>query len=505
MLTLYLMSERAENILRKIAELALFLAAGASLVLFLVRIYYAFSFVTPYMLSTTGYEWESMLSIWNFVHHQAVYTDPHRIPFTVSYYNWGYYYFYGPITQACLHLLHLDDIWIPTIGRLISLAFTLIAGGIFWLASRDFIKQGLFARRPAAWAWCLIATCSPLVGFWAISLRPDSGALASEAAGLYVILRYLRKQDERLIILAALLFYAAWAFKQSSVTMLTGSVLALLLLKRWRAFFTLSGIWWLLVFATFFMGGPVYRDNTLFAQLHLPMTVVLGLEITLRAAGKNPLFFLSVAAILMVSVRQFRLLASRPVESALTMVVISSCCFAFITSCKNGANDNYYIPAAWAAMLAFALISQRIKVPLKTAALAVCSCLMVSAVALVPTGLTFVYSFRDQDVTHRNVAARLSLLPGPAYVTDGYSDLPWVQCFSPHFVIPDTYYFDRAAGIPLEDGGWEGLASRGYFATLVLDRAFTPPPSMLAKYVWVDAYHDRNGDLEFYRRVGPAQ
>jgi hypothetical protein len=503
MLTLYLMSERAENILRKIAEFSLFTAAGATFALFLVRIYYAISFTTPYMLSTTGYEWESMLSIWNFIHHQAIYTDPHRIPFTVSYYNWGYYWFYGSITQACLHLLHLDDIWIPTIGRLISLAFTLIAGAIFWLASRDFIKEGSFARGPVAGAWCLIAACSPLVGFWAISVRPDIGALALEAAGLYVILRYLQKQNERLIILAALLFYAAWAFKQSSVTMLTGSVLALLLIKRWRAFFTLGGIWWLLVVVTLYVGGPVYRENTLFAQLHLPMTVLLGLENTLRAAGKNPLLFLSAAAVLLVFARHFHLLASRPIEAGLTLVVISSCCFAFITSCKSGANDNYYIPAAWAAMLAFALMSERINVSIRLLGLVPCSLLLVLAVALIPTGLTYFYNYRDHDVTHHNLAVRLSRLPGPALVTEPYSNLPWMQRFSPHFVIPDTYYFDRAAAVPLEEGGWEGLADKGYFATLVFDQDFIPSPSTLQKYKLVDEYLDRNGDFKFYRRIEP--
>lgn len=503
MLSLALMSERSENILRKIAEFSLFLAAGACLILLAARIYFAISFATPYMLATTGYEWESTLSILNYVHHQAVYTDPHRIPFSVSYYNWAYYFFYGSITNVCLHLRHLDDIWIPTIGRLISLVFMFVTGGIFWLASRDFIKTGPLAQGPVALAWCIIAACSPLVGFWSITVRPDMGALALEAAGLYAILHYLRKQDERFIVLAALLFYAAWSFKQSSITMLTGSVLVLLLLKRWRAFFTLSSIWWLLVIVTLFVGGPVYRDNTLFVQLHLPMTISLGLENTLRAAGKNPLFFLSAAAVLIVTARQYRLLASRPIEAALALAVLSSCCFAFITSCKSGANDNYYIPAAWAAMLAFALISERMNLPARLVGLAACSLLLVCAVALVPTGLTYFYNYRDHDVTYRNLAIRLSRLPGPAFVTEPYSNLPWVQRYSPHFVIPDTYYFDRAAGIPLEDGGWEGLAAQGYFATLVFDENFTPSPSILQKYKLVDEYLDRNGDFKFYRRIEP--
>lgn len=503
MLSLALMSEWTENILRKTANASVVLAAAACILLLLVRIYYAISFVTPYMLATTGYEWESILSILNFVHHQAIYTDPHRIPFSVSYYNWAYYFSYGSITKVCLHLLHLDDTWIPTIGRLISLVFMFIAGGVFRLASRDFINAGPLARGPVAWAWCVIAACSPLVGFWAITVRPDMGALALEAAGLYVILRYLRKQDERLIVLAALLFYAAWSFKQSSITMLTGSVLVLMLLRRWRAFFTLGGIWWLLVVVTLFVGGPMYRENTLFAQLHLPMTVLLGLENALRAAGKNPLFLLSAAAILIMSARQFRLLATRPIEAALALVVLTSCCFAFITSCKSGANDNYYIPAAWAAMLAFALISERINVPVRLVGMVACSLLMVCAVALVPTGLTYFFNYRDRDVTYRNLAIRLSRLPGPAFVTEPYPNLPWVQHYSPHFVIPDTYYFDRAAGIPLEDGGWEGLAAQGYFATLVFDEDFTPSPSILQKYKLVDEYLDRNGDFKFYRRIEP--
>ncbi len=242
--------------LRKTAEVSLVLAAGACLVLWLVRIYYAISFVTPYMFTTTGCEEESLFSIWKFTQHQPVYSDPYRIPFAVSYFNWGYYYFYGSITNFWLNLLHLDAIWIPTIGRLITIVFTLIAGGIFFLTARAFVKGGLLAHGPVAWAWCIIAALSPLAGFWSITVRPDMGALAFEIAGLYVILCYLRKQDLRLIIVAALLFYAAWAFKQSSVTMLTGSVLTLVLLKRWRAFITLSSIWWFLVIVTLIVGGP---------------------------------------------------------------------------------------------------------------------------------------------------------------------------------------------------------------------------------------------------------
>lgn len=496
------MSGQAEHNLRKTAEASLLLAATACLGLWLVRIYCAISFVTPYMLPTTGCEEESLFSIWKFSQHQAVYADPYRIPFAVSYFNWGYYYFYGSITSVWLHLFHLDAIWIPTIGRLITVAFTLLTGGIFFLTARAFVKAGLLAHGPVAWAWCLIATLSPLVGFWSITVRPDIGALAFESAGLYVILLYLRKQDQRLIIVAALLFYAAWAFKQSSVTMLAGSVLALLLLKRWRACLLLSGVWWFLAAVTLILGGRIFRDSILFSQGHLPLLAVLGLKNALRAASKNPFFLLGLLAFLLFSLRRFRLLMTGPVELTLFCVILFSSLFALVTSCKTGANDNYFIPAAWAAMLGVMLILERMESRWVLACLVAFSLLIVAGIALTPTGLTYNYDYRDQDLRYRTVAEKLSHLPAPAFVILPYGNLPWVQPVSPHFVLGYTYQVDRDAGVPMEGGGWEGLARDGYFGTLVLVQDYSPSLPMLAKYKLVDEYHDPSWDLTFYRRIG---
>jgi hypothetical protein len=68
-------------------------------------------------------------------------------------------------------------------------------------------------------------------------------------------------------------------------------------------------------------------------------------------------------------------------------------------------------------------------------------------------------------------------------------------------VVADTYYYDRKAGVPVEDGGWENLATEGYFGTLVFDQNYNPPPQMLRKYELVDEYKDEFVDLKFYRRI----
>ncbi|MGD0157665.1 MAG: hypothetical protein ABSB50_16335 [Terracidiphilus sp.] len=497
------MSERAEDSLQKIAKISLFTAAAACVVLWLVRIYYALSFFTPFMMVTTGLEEESLFSVWKFTQHQAVYADPYRIPFAASYFNWAYYWFYGSITSACLHLLHLDAIWIPTIGRLVTLGLTCVAGAMFCLTAREFVTAGLFAQRPFRWAWCVIAVTSPLIGFWSITVRPDIGALLFEWAGLYLILRCLRNQDNRLIVVAALLFYLAWAFKQSSVTIVTGSALTLLLFRRWRPLLTLCVVWWSLAVATLVVGGHTYCECLLFSQRHLPLVMSMAFKNALRAEFKNPFLVLCLAAML-VLLWKARPLRSRPAETALVLVASFSICFALVTAGKAGANDNYYIPVGWAVMLGFALASERMHARWLQAGLIVCSWLIVAGIALTPTGKTFYYNYRGQDAAHRLIADKLAHLPGPAIVTDRYSNLPWVQTIAPHFVLAYTYRYDRSAGIPFEDGGWEGLAQQGYFATIVYDQMGNPPPFFLDKYTLVDEYRDAWSDFKFYRRIQSA-
>jgi hypothetical protein len=504
-----------ERKLLRLTEASLILAASACLALWLARIFHAISFVRPSMSVTAGWEEACLFSIWRFTQHQAVYTDLYRIPFAGSYYNWGFYYFYGLVAEASLRLFHLDAVWIATTGRLTTAAFTLLSSGIFFLAQKHFVKAGLFANSRISWAWCAIAACSPLVAFSSITVRPDIGALAFECAGFYAILRYVSKPSARLLIAAAFLFYVAWAFKQTQVTMLAGSALALLLLKRWRAFLTISGIWWLLVIANLILGGPAYRESILFSQRHLPMLLGAGLA-NARLAGLRNLFLpLGTAAILGVMWRRVRSVALRPADTVVIATLLFSICFALVTSCISGGTTSYYVPAAWVAMLGLAMKSEQVNSRWILTGLVVCSLVMAGGAARASREPG---DYRHQDSVHRAVAEKLSHLPGPAFVAEEYSNLPWVQRDSPHFVLAYAYDADRIAQVPFEDDGWEGLAREGYFGTLVLassldpgtplnfcldfDPSYYPPPSLLQKYELVDEFSDGYVAYKFYRRLG---
>jgi hypothetical protein len=446
-----------------------------------------------------------MYSIWSYLQHQAIYVDPHRIPFSASYYNWAYYLLYGWAAKACLHLMHLDIVWLPTIGRLITLGFALAAGGIFALARRDFKAPGSPLPRLTGCALWVIATLGPLVGFWAITMRPDMGALALECAGLYLVLRYVHGGNWLLVAAAALLFYGAWAFKQSQVTMLTGSVLALLLLKRRRAAFALSVIWCAAVAVTLVAGGPLYRESILFSQIHFPFTVSAGLVNLLRAEIKNPFLLLGVALAAVTGWRQIRWRAPQPVHTVLTVVILFSFGFALVTSSKTGANDNYYIPAGWAVMLALALNWEQMQRRWMLTGLTVGSWIMAGSIALAVTGWTYYYDFRYQDVFHRMLAEKLRHLPGPIFSTDIYADLPWMHQDAPYFVVGFGYEYDRYAGVAPQAGGLEGLAQKGYFGTLIIDEDYVPEPEMLQRYKLVDEFKDpHDKDYKVYRRMEPG-
>jgi hypothetical protein len=508
-----LSAQRPES-LNKVIVVSLALTAVACVSLWLVRTCYAISFVLPYTLLTTGCEEESIFSIWKFVAHQSVYTDPHRIPFASSYFNWGYYLIYGWVARACIYRFHLGDIWIPTIGRLVTIGCTFMTGATFRLALRFLAPGGMFARPLVAWSWTVIAALSPLVGFWSITVRPDVGALLFESAGLCAILAYLHKRNHAFIILAAILFYAGWAFKQSAVTVLVGSVVALLLLKRWRAFVILSGVWWLIVVVTLVAGGRVYRECILFSQAHLSLVLSVGLENVLKATLRNPLLLLSSAVILVSSLKNPSVLVSKPIELTIVSVALFSLFFYSVLCCKLGANTNYFIPVAWSAMLAVVPAFGRMNSRSILAGMTACSLFMLVGIVHSLIGPSINNDFRYSESAHIALAERLARLPGPAFVTERYADLPWVQRDSPHFVLAYAYDTDREAGVSFEDGGWEGLAQDGYFGTIV-EASYVGPgfsllfdarsdiePSLLLKYKMVDEYRDNYIDYKFYERAG---
>jgi hypothetical protein len=80
----------------------------------------------------------------------------------------------------------------------------------------------------------------PLIGFWAMTVRPDVVALLFDVCGAYFLLRYFPKHLFAGVILAAFWCYLSWACKQVNIVMPVAIGLFLLIHKRWQAFILFS-------------------------------------------------------------------------------------------------------------------------------------------------------------------------------------------------------------------------------------------------------------------------
>jgi hypothetical protein len=97
------------------------------------RTWGAVSLSTPLLVGTSGFEEESLLTIWRHAHGGPIYTRLDHVPFSWSVFNWLYYVSYAGIVR----LLGRADVWLPTICRLVTLAGALAGSALAFLAFRQ--------------------------------------------------------------------------------------------------------------------------------------------------------------------------------------------------------------------------------------------------------------------------------------------------------------------------------------------------------------------------------
>lgn len=387
----------------------------------------------------------------------AVYTDPRIIPFTASYFNWLFYALYGVATGETLRLFGLTDAWLPTLGRLITLAFAVTGVATFARLLRHATQMGW----SAALVIGVLAFFNPLCGFWIVTTRPD---LAAAVLELMAVSAYLRGRN---VLGVALLLACAWAFKQTSLGALAGIVLALKspsvrlhcsgTVSDWTARI-LCGFVAVSALVSLCALGPIYRHGLYLSQIHSGFHVSWAARHFATALIKMP--FIAVALI----VAAWGWPRSDRMLRTVTLILGATFVFEFVASCKGGAGDYYFLSlGVWSTLwLGLALEQFNLKVPLACATL-----LQAAAVLAVFLGHCGAIDPRESAPSYQQLAEYLAAQPGPVFVQDTYGDLPWLSPTSPHFVIAYNNQVDAAAGVKFEHGGWQGLIAEGYFATVV--------------------------------------
>lgn len=448
--------------------------AALCLVLMALRVGSALSFAIPLHVVTSGTEHGPLYTIWKAVNGLSIASDRHNFPYDSTVYNWIFYRLYGLATGQALSILHLDEEWLPTIARLLTLSaflpMVLAARHAIGLAGGSFEAEG----RPA-WAVAILLSAGPLVGFWVVTARPDYWATLIE---ILAIIAFWRLEAEgkrkRAVFAFALLALLAWSLKQTNIFALAGMGLFLLLRLRWVDLALLCatsvGGWAI----TLSIGGPDFARNLFFVGIPLNYQLlhpfVVFKSFLLKALPI--LAFLLAGILLTLRDTSLRLQWVKDERLFFSLCgLAASLLLAFMTSIQEGSAENYYFtPSVFAALAGFRLMSLLGSRPFPIWAQGLQAggwAGLGLAMLLVLSGQAGALSVRPQHDIFTAQRQCLEPLTPPYYVKDDYLSLPWMAKGNPPIALSYSYYDERRVGNAFQHGGLGGLIEQGFFTTLV--------------------------------------
>ncbi len=442
----------------------------------LLRALQVISFSEAHHVVTSGFEEESLYAMWKYLHGLPIYSDPHQIPFSASYFNWLFYGLYGSLINFFMNTFGLSEVWIPTVGRTITLVVVSIGFAInYRLFTSTKINStplpSLIVLALSAFLWF-----SPLIGFWAMTVRPDVIALLFDLTAAYFFLMYPRNTLKGVII-ASIFCYLSWACKQVNIVMPCAIGLLLLCERRWRSFIVFSVLMGTGYGATLLLANYNLLKTLFFINTAIPFSIDVFLSNLTNFVKKSLpaliLFMIIFAKALSNPHERKKLLQDEMVKLSLCGLLAWSVILLPFSS-KVGSADNYHFIALLFLILAIggALKQYLFEDKVIQASLGLAGITFVAAVA---------YCFSQgtlsgiQKQHQENLALKQCLenLEQPIFILNHYGALPWMNPSPLSFVLAYNYWSDRNSNRPFEHNGIGGLIGQGYFKTLVIPKQFT--------------------------------
>jgi hypothetical protein len=430
-------------------------------------------------------EGQALYAIWKVRHGYPLYEWPTQPYFALTYYNFLFYETYA----AAFGLFHVSDAATPVAGRLVTLAFACFGAGMQYAIARRLTRaltpsSRLVPALVAVVAW----TGGVLPGWWTLSIRPDIGAAALGACGVYAAVAVFTGARPRWLLAAGAAFAIAWTFKQSHVALFVATCVYVIIWRR-----SLMELALLLlpvavtVAATLARGGAVYRANTLFAPSINPMVPsmavgwyrsVLFSDLLLWAAS-----FYVMAALLWSrrAATPLRSPADIPTRSVelfgldMTYVVVATIVgfvagAVFMSKVGSALNHAVELNVAAALLCAGALGAAARPVQTRTR-----YAWMAASLLVVPMLVSDVARLRRERglepvaEERRTLARVFATLPQPVYTDDDLFAMPWFATGNTYpTVILDHVFYDQARSMRRVGDGVEGLIARRYFGALVV-------------------------------------
>lgn len=417
-----------------------------------------------------GREGPNIYALWRVLHGYPLYDFPNREPYTLTLYNFGFYYFYA----AILRVLGIDGEGLLAWPRAIS-----AAGGVFGACLFGQLARRLSPPKGMLEWSALVSVCfvvwfgTQFFSWWPFDVRPDIWSLAIALAGLGLVLRGLERDSLRPFVAASGVFWVAWAFKQSTVWIFAGSLVAsVVLTRKVKSAMALAAPFAVLAAAALLAGGPAYRVSLLVAPALSAWEAAGMLEVLSRSVLQNTWPFGFGLVALALGLWERRNSSAEPLprsERALLIVAVVAFAFGGISTGRIGANKNYlfeayvvFALASWVALARSARLERN--GTLRRAAAAV---LLVPWVLLPLAQLHWPGRFgrtvlcTDDDTRQlARLSALVARLPKPLYADHDVFSQPWQSTENryPAFVM---------------DGTWADVARRARFlAPDFLDELF---------------------------------
>ena len=440
------------------------LALASSLAVMAFRLSAAFqsASIPPGTAQTSGCEEESMFAVWRAAHRLPVYADSAKPPYASAYFNWFFYALYGAVVRP------FRDASIPLVGRCLTAVFA-VGGAILtgWMGWR-FAPS--IPQRLAGIAIGTYLFFGPLVGWWAVTLRPDVAGLAVETSALILFVALHRRRPMLAVGTAVALLYVAWSLKPIDLAGLCAIAIFLFFHRRWKELATLTGGSLLLWLITLTLGGPLYRAALLQTATDNRFSCMLGWANFSHAAICLAPFILFLpwwgqALSQLKPWKERSLVGDALLLCSLALPVVTVLFFA--AACKTGAAPNYFFASAMLLAIGVLLGVFPLQTTRLLPATLSCALILILQVGLIAGRFGRLSLHANAD----ELGARWAVfkhLPEPRFSSDLRLDLPWISPHSPPLVLAYNYSHDRSAGRVFVGGGLGGMIARGELASLML-------------------------------------
>jgi len=459
----------------------------------------------------TGIEGPNFYNIWRVMNHHPLYADPWTPPFSVTLYNFGFYYFFGAVGR----LLGIHDAGIMLFARMLSLAFALF--GSYVMARFVMLLCGI-SKGPAAWAAVMFALIAWLGSnstvWWSMSGRPDMPGCAFALLGCYLYARRLNGSSWTAFLPAGASFAAAWLFKQSSIwTAVACGLYAVLVRRKWKEVLGLVLPGLCLLVLVKIVAPPVYWQNVVAAPTLDAFSIETVLHNTLEVVLPNLVYFAVPLLILFHGKLRRALCASDDPQGSAMRLMLFVCVvdigLGIVAVGREGAGRNQFFEAMFScAVLASAVIVSAFLRPglhVESPRL-IRVAIVIALLALIPLPLaTLLRPTVDSGALHwhltwmnpssylqrKILVSDLKKYPLPLLTRDEVLSLPW-NSSADAYPAPTTdgYWYELALRRGKLSGSWATEIAAHHFGTLVLSPDDSLVPAALAAGYQIKARYD---------------